>query len=291
VNRLIRTTALLAAIVFFCDRDIAFAQQAECTPSGSLARLSGLTEASGLAVSKRVPGRLWTHNDSGKPVLTALDQQGGNTTQVAVTGAAVEDWEAIAVGPCAGGSCVYIGDIGDNEGKRARITIYRAPEPEASSRSMAAQAFHATYPDGGHDAETLLVANGRLYVVTKGDTGPVAIYRFPAELQSGATMKLEKVVELSAKPGQAARITDGSVSPDGQWVALRTKTALTFYPAAVLAGASKAAKTVDLTALKEPQGEGVALGSDNVVFLAGEGGGKAQPGTFVRFTCVLPGRS
>jgi hypothetical protein len=250
-----------------------------------------VTEASGLAVSKRVPGRLWTHNDSGKPVLTAIDQQGNVTTQVAVSGAAVQDWEAVAVGPCDGGSCLYIGDIGDNEGKRARITIYRAPEPDASSRSTTAEAFHATYPDGGHDAETLLVANGRLYIVTKGDTGPVAVYRFPAQLQSGATMKLERVAELSAKPSPAARITDGSVSPDGQWVALRTKTTLMFYPAAVLTGASKPAITVDLTPLREPQGEGVALGPDNVVFLAGEGGGKAQPGTFARFTCVPPGRS
>jgi hypothetical protein len=291
VKRLIRTAALLAAIVFIGDRQIVIAQANQCAPGGTLARPAGLAEASGLAVSKRVAGRLWSHNDSGKPVLTALDQQGNVTAQVAVTGAAVADWEAIAVGPCAGGSCVYIGDIGDNEGKRARITIYRAPEPDAASRSMAAEAFHATYPDGGHDAETLLVANGRLYVVTKGDTGPVAIYRFPSELQSGSVMKLEKVVELLAKPSQAARVTDGSVSPDGHWVALRTKTALTFYPAAVLTGSAKAARTVDLTPIKEPQGEGVALGPDDTVFLAGEGGGKALPGTFARFSCILPGRS
>jgi len=290
VNRLIRTAAVLAAMVFAGDR-LALAEQNQCTPAGSLARPAGLTEASGLALSKRVPGRLWTHNDSGKPVLTALDQQGSVTAQVAVNGAAVEDWEAITVGPCAGGSCVYIGDIGDNDGKRARITVYRAPEPDASGRSMQAEALHAAYPDGGHDAETLLFANGRLYIVTKGDTGPVAVYRFPAELKPGETMKLERVVQLSAKPSQAERITDGSVSPDGQWVALRTKESLMFYPSGVLAGAAKATRTIDLRSLKEPQGEGVALGPDNVVFLAGEGGGKQQPGTFARFVCAPPGRS
>lgn len=280
----IRTVVMTTAIALIAAG--AQAQGAnQCTPSGALARPAGLGEASGLAVSKKIPGRLWTHNDSGRPVLVALDQHGAVTTEITIAGAAVQDWEAIAVGPCAGGSCLYIGDIGDNEGRRSRITIYRAPEPDASSRTATAEAFHAVYPDGGHDAETLLIASGRLYVVTKGDTGPVAIYRFPAQLQAGAPMKLERVLQLTAKPGQADRITDGSVSPDGQWVALRTKEALMFYPSEVLAGASKAVATIDLRPLREPQGEGVAIGADNTVFLAGEGGGKGQPGTFARFSC------
>ena len=41
--------------------------------------------------------------------------------------------------------------------------------------------------------------------------------------------------------------------------------------------------------LNEPQGEGVALGADNTVFLAGEGGKKGQPGTFAGAWSV-PGR-
>lgn len=287
---LMRTAAIVAATML-ATADAHARQTGTCTPSGSLVRPAGLVEASGLAVSTRVPGRLWTHNDSGAPVLTALDSRGGVTAQVAVTGATVEDWEAVAVGPCGSGSCLYIGDIGDNEGKRARITIYRAPEPDAAARSIAAEAIHATYPDGGHDAETLLIADGQLYIVTKGDTGPVAIYRFPASLQPGSTVKLERVVQLTAKPTQAERITDGSVSPDGKWVALRTKERLMFYSSDVLTGSTKVTATIDLRPLNEPQGEGVALGADHVVFLAGEGGGKGQPGTFVRFTCAIGGRS
>jgi hypothetical protein len=34
--------------------------------------------------------------------------------------------------------------------------------------------------------------------------------------------------------------------------------------------------------LGEMQGEGVALGSGNVVYVADEGGGKNQPGTFTQ---------
>ena len=252
--------------------------------------LSGLHEASGLAVSRRVPGRLWTHNDSGQPVLFALDSQGAVSGQVRVTGAHVEDWEAIAAGACDGGSCLYIGDIGDNEARRSRITVYRLSEPaEANGTAPVSAVFHATYPDGAHDAETLLIANGRLYVVTKGETGPVTIYRFPAQLQANATMKLERVGEIASTVDADSRITDGSVSPDGQWVVLRSRSALLFHRAAgLLGGQSGVASVFGVRSLGEPQGEGVAFGGDDSVFLTGEGGGKSQAGTFARLSCALP---
>jgi hypothetical protein len=258
-------------------------------PSGTLVEVKALPEASGLAVSRRVPGRLWTLNDSGQAVLFALDTRGSVTGQVRLTGADVVDWEAVAVGPCGSASCVYIGDIGDNNAGRRHVTIYRLPEPEAANGTAAASdVFHATYPDGPQDAEALLVADdGRLYIVTKGETGPIGLYRFPAVLKSGATAKLERVGASSAKPDAASRITDAAMSPDGQWAALRTKSTVTFYRASdLLEGQWRAATRVDLTPLKEPQGEGIALGDNNVVFLAGEGGGKGRAGTFARFTCA-----
>ncbi len=281
---------LLLILLFAGPPQSGRAQVSRCTPSGTLVPLSGVSEASGLALSRRVPGRLWTINDSGQPQIAALDDRGAVTAQVRVAGAAVEDWEAIAVGPCGTGSCVYIGDIGDNEASRKRITVYRVPEPEGASTSAAvSEVFHGTYPDGAHDAETLLVADGRVYVVTKGETGPIAVYRFPSQLQAGATMRLERVGGGPSKTGAGDRITDGTVSPDGQWVVLRTKSSLAFHRASdVLAGKWQAVSSVDVTGLREPQGEGVAVGADNTVFLAGEGGGKGQAGTFVRFACAPP---
>jgi hypothetical protein len=294
VAKPVRSTAsllVLGVLAWPALLPVAHAQQPrQCTPAGSLVPLAGLAEASGLASSRRVPGRLWTHNDSGQPIVFALDSRGAVAGQVHVTGATVEDWEGIAVGPCGSGSCLYIGDIGDNEAGRKRITIYRVPEPEKPGGTAAvSDVFHATYPDGAHDAETLFFAGDRLHIVTKGDTGPVALYRFPQQLQAGATMKLERVGGPAPRPDADSRITDGSASPDGQWVVLRSKSELTFYRASdVLAGQWRAAGTVNLTSLKEPQGEGVALGADNTVFLAGEGGGKGQPGTFARLSCSPP---
>ena len=262
-----------------------------CRPDGHVVTIPDLPEASGIAASRRVPGRLWSHNDSGQPMLFALDTRGAVTGRVRLTGATVEDWEAVAVGPCPAGSCLYVADIGDNDAERTRITIYRVQEPSGAEESAAVKdVFHATYPDGAHDAETLLVTpDGALFIVTKGDTGAVGLYRFPRELRPGETHRLERVGQReSGKPAENARVTDGAVSADGQWVVLRTGQNLTFHRTAELsAGNWREARSVDLKAIGESQGEGVAIGADGTVYLAGEGGGKSRPGTFARLTCTV----
>lgn len=263
-----------------------------CRPDGPVATVPELPEASGLAVSRRVAGRLWSHNDSGQPVLYALDTRGAVTVRLRLTGATVEDWEAMAVGPCPTGSCLYVADIGDNDAERSRITIYRVQEPSGAEASIAVtDVFHATYPDGAHDAETLLVTpDGALFIVTKGDTGAVGLYRFPRELRAGATHQLERVGKPrgSGKPAKNARVTDGSVSADGQWVALRTGQSLTFHRTAeLITGNWREVRSVDLRAIGETQGEGVAIGPDGTVYLVGEGGGKSRPGTFARLACPV----
>jgi hypothetical protein len=114
---------------------------------------------------------------------------------------------------------LYLADIGDNDATRTRITVYRVPEPDIAAESVTVRdVFHATYPDGAHDAEALLITpQGALFVVTKGDTGPVALYRFPRDMRSGATVTLERVGQprTPGKPDQHDRITDGAMSPNG----------------------------------------------------------------------------
>jgi hypothetical protein len=53
----------------------------------------------------------------------------------------------------------------------------------------------------------------------------------------------------------------------------------------LLEGNWSEAQIISLKSVGEPQGEGVALGSDNAVYLTGEGGGKSQPGSFARLIC------
>ena len=209
------------------------AAPAQCQASGQVVRIPDFRKPAASLVSHRTPGRLWAHNDSGN-VLVALDTRGTVTGRVTVSGMKVQDWEAVAVGSCPTGSCIYLADIGDNAAKRKRITIYRLPEPSTEDSVAVADTFHATYPDGARDAETLLVTpDGTLFIVTKGETDAVALYRFPSDLRPGATHPLERVGQprASGKVAQTDRVTDGAVSPDGTLVALRTRQGFTLHRA------------------------------------------------------------
>jgi hypothetical protein len=161
-------------------------------------------------------------------VLVALDTMGAVVGRVRVSGATLDDWEAVAIGPCPAGRCIYIGDIGDNEAKRANIRIYRVPEPAEASGSVAiADVLRMTYPDGAQDAEALLVTpTGEVFIVTKGDTGPVVLYRVPQDTNPGGTVMLQPIGKppRSGKAAEADRITDGAASPSGAWVAFRSNT-------------------------------------------------------------------
>ncbi|HEX2078180.1 MAG TPA: hypothetical protein VHG08_10745 [Longimicrobium sp.] len=250
-------------------------------------------ESSGLALSGGGDA-LWTHNDSGDPVLHLVGMDGTVRGRVRVAGASVTDWEDVAGGPCPGGGrCLYVADIGDNQAQRPRITLYRVREPAAAdAQTRPAEALTAEYPDGPHDAEAMFVLpDGAVYVVTKGETGPIAIYRLPRTARPGTPARLERVAELRA--GQAPRrerITGAAASPDGRWFVLRTLDELRFYRAGELA-AGRLAQPLpfDLRPLDEAQGEGVEVGTGGVVYLSSEGGRREDPATLSRLTCTLPG--
>jgi hypothetical protein len=291
---IVSARAVIIPILLGVLASSARAEQSDSTPgvrcqaAGALVTVPALPEGSGVAASGRSPGRLWAHNDSGEPVLVALDSKGAVAGRLQVSGAKVSDWEAVAVGPCPSGTCLYIGDIGDNDAKRRTISIYRVPEPANPSGSVAADEFRASYPDGAHDAETLLVTpTGEMLIVTKGDTGHVALYRMPAETKPGGHITLQQLGQ--ARSGRASpddRITDGAVSPSGAWVALRTKSDVVIHRTEdLLSGNWQEAGRVSLKTLGEPQGEGIAFGDDRTIYVVGEGGGKSRPGTFGRLTC------
>ena len=249
-------------------------------------------ESSGLALSAGGDA-LWTHNDSGRPVLYLVGFDGRLRGQVTVTGARVTDWEDIAAGPCPGsGRCLFVGDIGDNQASRSNVTIYRVHEPgPADAQTMPAEALTAAYPEGAQDAEALFVLpDGAVYIVTKGETGPVAIYELPRTARPGVVASLRRVTELNAdRVDRRERITGAAASPDGQWLALRTLRALSFYPTGNLsAGSLGAPLTQDLRPLQEPQGEAVEFGRDGTIHLSSEGGKKATPATLSRLRCTLP---
>lgn len=267
-------------------------ETARCRPVGELVRNADLPEGSGVAASRRNPGLLWAHNDSARPELVKLDENGSTIGRVRITGAKVDDWEDIAVGPCDRQSCLYIGDIGDNDGRRPHITVYRVPEPSGEEEATAAvEVFRAAYPDGVHDAESLFVtADAGVYVVTKGDPGPVALYRFPRELRTDTVMRLERVGEplTTGTTSASDRPTAADASPDGEWVAVRTTKRVAFYPTTdFIAGQWREAFRADLSDLQETRGEGITFGRNGLVFLVGESGTLSRSGSFAKISCAL----
>lgn len=249
-------------------------------------------ESSGLALHAGGDA-LWTHNDSGEPVLHLVGTDGTARGRVRVAGATVTDWEDVAAGPCPGGGrCLYVADIGDNQASRPRITLWRVPEPAAGdAQTRPAEAFTAEYPGGPHDAEAMFVLpDGGVHLVTKGETGHVAIYRLPRTARPGTPARLELVAELRAGDvPRRERITGAAAAPDGHWIVLRTLDALAFYRAGDLAsGRLGQPLTFDLKPLNEKQGEAVEMAPDGTVHLSSEGGKKEDPATLSRLTCTLP---
>jgi hypothetical protein len=187
----------------------------------------------------------------------------------------------MAVAHCPAGSCVYLADIGGNLGARAEFAVLRAPEPAVSPTQTAVAAnvtferMAFTYPDGQHNAESLLVdpASDTLYVVTKLAAGqPSAVYRLPNAF--GATGVAQKVADLTVPRAGDQPATSASAHPCGAGFLLRTNNTLYEFriaPGAPFEDAFRAAPAT-VPVATEPQGEAVAYRSDGRGYVTtGEG--------------------
>jgi hypothetical protein len=194
-------------------------------------------EASGLAYGRDRLGVWFTHNDSGgQAELYAFGLDGSYHGAHQVQGGGFVDWEALSQGPCPdGGSCLYIGDIGDNARARAYVSVYAVREPEEGAPAPVIASWHASYPDGqARDSEALLVhpSSGRIDLVSKEDAESCGLYRFPMEPTGGEVGALELVTTISlAGTGGARTVTGGDWDPDGERVVLRSYSAAFEWPA------------------------------------------------------------
>lgn len=195
-----------------------------------------INESSGIVASRANPGLYWTHNDSGDgPNIYAVDERGARRGTWRVKGASARDWEDIAAGPGpqTGVSYLYIGDIGDNEGRRSEVIVYRVKEPtikpaDSSSTKLKplviedVEVIRLRYPDGAHDAESLLVhpVTGDLYIVSKIPFANPTVYKAAAPLNTNEPTTLKQIAELNVPTLFGGLITGGDISPDGLRVAL-----------------------------------------------------------------------
>ena len=205
-----------------------------------------IKESSGLCLSGRNPSIFWTVNDSGgEPCVFAIDRSGKTRAKVRVREAANFDWEDLALGKDDKGSPVlFIADIGDNFQMRPSIQVYQIPEPVtaaadqavAETESTVPHLWRANFPDGKHNAESLLVhpQTNRLYILTKSEDGKSALYAFPQPLQEKVSMPLEKITDLTfpklirpgKRPHDNCMTTSAGFSPDGTRLIVATYSSL-----------------------------------------------------------------
>ena len=139
-------------------------------------------------------GRLWTHNDSGgKPVLYALDTTTYEVVQkITLANAKNKDWEDV----CTDGERVYVGDFGNNKGKRKNLRIYTfslSALPDSGDATITVDSIRFCFGDQTNfvynkhehdfDCEAMFATEDYLYLFSKGwATGTTRMYRLPKTL-------------------------------------------------------------------------------------------------------------
>ncbi len=193
-----------------------------------------LAEMSGLAASSRHPGVFWSHNDSGNSFrVFAIDALGTVLATLTLTGVDAKDGkldlEDLALGPCAPGdarSCLYLADIGDNFERRARVRLFRFPEPEVvADATVPVETLPFTYPDKPHDAESLVLEQrtGRLAVITKARDSLGLVFALDG-LSPDTVARATRLGELHAPGNVDFRTTAADLHESGQRLLLRTYT-------------------------------------------------------------------
>lgn len=264
--------------------------------SGELAEPAN-QETSGLAASRRTPGLLWTHNDSGgDPVLFALRANGLLVGQLRVAGEVNRDWEDIAAFEADGQPWLLIADIGDNRAVHVQSVLHVLAEPDVdtlqASREVAlrpAYSLHFVYEDGPRDCESVAVdAHERaVYLLSKRDATP-RLYRLdltaapadrPAVARSvGLAPYLARTESGAERTGKIPRALRGQptamdFAPDGTAALVLTYGRLLLFPrksgqswADALAGEPE-----PLPAFELPQAESACFADGGrVVYLASE---------------------
>jgi len=264
------------------------------------------------SVSQR--GIIFGLNDSGhEPLVFAYDSTGKGRGIWRIPGAVDHDWEAAAVGPCGpvanAPSCLYIGDVGDNDAQRPVVTIYRVPEPQVLRAGTPLSdsplpisrlsRINFQYSDHPHDVEAMYVTrDGSVFLITKRRLLDVRrrprralIYRIPAAAWDSSGVATATLVDsLPIVPGESegSQVSDAALSPDGRLLAVRTYDEVFVFAIDSLTGLPvrhDAPGSCSIRWLNEKQGEGIGWWWDGRrLLLTSEG--RNEP--FFVVGCPLP---
>ncbi len=153
---------------------------------------SKIREASGLARSQRQAGLLWIINDNGaKELVHAIDHSGARLGEFDLKKSRNKDWEDLASFRLDEQPYLMVADIGDNEAKHERRTLYFVAEPAAKKKNAVKLDWKVryVYPDGPRDSEAAAVdiENRRALVLSKRDLPP-RLYSVPLQTDDSETL-------------------------------------------------------------------------------------------------------
>ena len=185
---------------------------------------SQLGEVSGCAFSHRDPALVWMHNDSGDRarVIPVNIGTGAVGTSVELAGVEVQDAEDIAI--TASGD-LLLADIGDNNSQRPDVALIRFAEPAKGIKSASAVVTRYTYPDGAHNAESIVVEpnDGAALIITKVDSGQSQVFRADLSPTGSRVMTQVGVITISNEGFFFPNlITGADALGDGSGIVLRT---------------------------------------------------------------------
>jgi hypothetical protein len=219
---------------------------------------SRITESSGLAVDY-ARYLYWTVNDSDDRGVVYGIGLDGTVRGTLNFRAQPRDVEAVAM--CK--NRLYVADIGDNNARRRFVRVYIFTSPRPDGLTVTYHAYDFRYPDGPHDAETLLIDDCcRLFIVTKGREA--AIYEAPANPERQGVNELEQV-------GLApSNVTDGTFLPGGDRIALLT------YSSVEVIDATSYEFMASVPIPSQPRAESLTLNMDQSSLLVGSEGKKSK---------------
>jgi len=212
-----------------------------------------ISEASALTPLGK--GLYATTNDSGDSGRVFTVDSRGDTVGVTHWAADPVDVEGLAP---AGGNHVWVGDIGDNNSVWDSVRIAKV-RVGRGDRTVSPTVYELVYPDGPHNAESLLAGpDGRVFVATK-DWGGGRLYAVPKRLDPDRPNRLKEVAPV------IPMATDGAFFPDGKHLVVRGYYSATIYdwPSMDRAGSFR---TPD-----QEQGEAIGVTAKGEVVVTSEG--------------------
>lgn len=237
---------------------------AASSDSSELSRISDsrIQESSGLVISSVHDDLAYTINDAGNdPVVYAIQISTGDVTGTTrVGGGDIEDTESLAID---GEGTMWLSDLGDNDAERDNVALYAFPEPGPDDQEVTAKRYPVTYEAGAVDIEAFLVhpKTGAKFLASKNKESNGLLFSLPESL---STSSPNVATDLGKSMPQD--VSDGTFTPDGSQVLIRTRKAVHVFD-------PESWKEIRKLSVPEvEQGESIAMDPDGGSFIIGSEG-------------------